>query len=255
MLFLHTLLGLFVGHGISEFILWCATDLDFFENLGTFKYLKGTKARSRREVRLWKRLPLVSLEAWFSRPKGMKKDIFFLCWSLELSAALIFTLNALQIGSQEQLLFWQVLTILLLMSAFFDLAFKMIPELLLWLLVAYVLGSSLLFSSPLPFGSSAPGAMVVGGLVLALYLATRGKGIGSADIFVAAVIGMLFSWTEGLLVFSLANLLGLVVMIPLILLRGGRRTEQVPLVFFMVLAVYLEHYFLVTNAVFRALGL
>jgi len=71
---------------------------------------------------------------------------------------------------------------------------------------------------------------------------TRGKGIGEADIFLAGVTGALFGWMEGLLVFSAANFLGLVAVLPLIALFGKKRMKQIPLVFFIVLAIFLEWY-------------
>ncbi|MDZ4216974.1 MAG: hypothetical protein U1C97_01480, partial [Candidatus Gracilibacteria bacterium] len=74
------------------------------------------------------------------------------------------------------------LGVLLLFSALYDVSFRLIPVSVLLGIIWWVFLSSLLVSQPLPVSGSSLGAVVVGGVVLLIYLVTRGKGIGEADI-------------------------------------------------------------------------
>lgn len=151
-----------------------------------------------------------------------------------------FFLNERLFVSSWPLLMAQLMTFLLLAAALYDLFFRLIPIVLLFALVSLALLFPLLWSVPLPPFDAGVGAAVVGGVVLLLYIVTKGRGIGEADIFLGAVIGALFGWIKGLLVFSVANFLGLVVMIPFIAVLGKARTKLIPLVSFLVLAIFLE---------------
>ncbi|MGE3278658.1 MAG: prepilin peptidase [Candidatus Altimarinota bacterium] len=138
--------------------------------------------------------------------------------------------------------YFHVLSGLLIATALYDMVFRLIPSSLVILLIWVVFLGTLFLAEPLPVSQSSVGAVVVGGVVLVLYLLTKGKGIGEADIFLAGVTGALFGWEHGLLVFSVANFLGLVVILPLIAVLGKARLRQIPLVFFIVLAIFLEWY-------------
>lgn len=137
---------------------------------------------------------------------------------------------------------YHVLSVLLIATALYDVVFRLIPSSLVILLIWAVFMGTLFLGAPLPVSQSSFGAVVVGGVVLLLYLLTKGRGIGEADIFLAGVIGALFGWEHGLLVFSVANFLGLLVILPLMALLGKDRFRQIPLVFFMMLAIFLEWY-------------
>lgn len=171
-----------------------------------------------------------------------KKAYWFLYLLFGALTSLLFYLNLQVFGDSGRMIFWQLLTVLLIAAALYDLAFRLIPVFLIGILIILVSFISFQYSLPLPFYDSTLGAMVVGGAILFLYLITRGRGIGEADIFIGYVIGALFGWVKGLLVFSAANIFGLLLLLPLIALFGKARMKRVPLVFFLVLAIFLEWY-------------
>jgi prepilin signal peptidase PulO-like enzyme (type II secretory pathway) len=152
---------------------------------------------------------------------------------------MVFWLNSRLPGA---VLVYNGLSVLLLFSALYDVSFRLIPVSVIWAIIWWVFLSSLLVSQPLPISGSALGAGVVGGVVLLLYVVTRGRGIGEADIFLAGVTGALFGWLKGLLVFSAANFLGVMIILPLIGVFGKERMKLIPLVFFIVFAIFLEWY-------------
>ena len=151
-------------------------------------------------------------------------------------------------------IFWIILAVLLILAAVYDLAFRLIPLWLILVLVLYVLLSSAIFSVPLSILPALLGAVVVGCLVLTVYLVTRGRGLGEADIIIAAVIGMLFSWSKGLIVFAAANFIALIVVL---IMRGffsSKKMKYIPLVFFLVIAIFLEMFVGYSGLVLRLMG-
>jgi leader peptidase (prepilin peptidase)/N-methyltransferase len=178
-------------------------------------------------------------------------------WLVALMSGLffggLFSLNAFVFPGR--FLFFDVLSVLLIFSALYDLLFRLIPLPLMLSIVVFVLSSSFFFSILLPSWEALWGGGIVGGVVLLLYLVSKGRGIGEADVLLAFILGFLFGWDRGLLVFSAANFLGLLVILPLIVLLGKERMKQVPLVLFIVIAVLFEFYFDYSGALLHWLQL
>lgn len=208
--------------------------LGFLSGLG-LAWLLIRNARREHEVS--------SVHALIHALSGVKRGFLSLNILVGVVTALLFYLNAsLLEGTVEAIVFFQILTILLLAAALFDLAFRLIPVLLLSGLILLIAAASAVYGLPLPIQASFIGSIVVGVMVLLLYAITRGRGIGEADILMGVVIGGLFGWQKGLLVFSAANILGLLLLLPMIAVFGKKRMKQIPLVFFLVIAIFLEWY-------------
>lgn len=182
----------------------------------------------------------------------------FTFWGYQVLMAVLlaglFAFNVQVFAPGWGMLFWQVTTALLVACAAYDLAFRLIPASLLVLLILVAALSPLVFGFPLLFLDALLGGVIVGSLVLVMYLVTAGQGIGEADVLMAVVIGMLFGWMKGLLVFSAANFLGLAVVLPLILVLGKKRMKHIPLLFFLSIAIFLEWYFQYTAVVLGWMG-
>lgn len=228
MLWVNLLLGFFLGLALGQLLLYSAK--------------AGKKI-------LFADFSILSQE-------GQERFNVYLSIVLGVILGAIFVLNYYWLAAVWwDLVFWQLLSLLLVAVAVYDLAFRLVPALLMGLLVAVCLLASLFFSLPLVLGESLLGAAVVGALVLALYLITRGKGIGEADLLLALVLGLLFGWLKGLVVFAAANFLGLVFVLPLIAILGKKRMKQVPLVFFLVVVIFLEWYMEYSGLVLEMLGI
>lgn len=224
MIYLISLLGLVVGVSVANLTLWMASKDDELKDSAVLKALR-------------KRGP------W----------IFPVLTGLVFAA--MFYLNARVFGINPELVYWQLIGSLLIMAALQDLIFRLITLTLLLVLGGIVLLESVMFSTPLIIGEALSGAVVVGAVILAVYLVTKRKGIGEADIFLAVIIGLLFGWVKGIIVFAFANFLGLATMIPMIMVFGKKRTKFVPLVFFLVLSIFLEWYVGFTDLILKLIGL
>jgi len=184
-----------------------------------------------------------------------KKLPWFWYPAIAFFGAFVFALNATFFDVGYALLYWQFLSFVLLAIASFDLAFRLIPLPLMLLLLILVFGSLFISSlSSLSLGGAFIGAGLVGGIVLLLYALTRGRGIGEADVLLAFIIGLLFGWSRGLIVFSAANFLGLIAVVPYLILFGRDSVQQIPLVTFLVMAILLEWYLGYTELLVSFIG-
>jgi len=181
------------------------------------------------------------------------QPLFHACIGLFTGA--VFAFNVRFFGEGWQLVYFQLMSFLLLSVAFYDLAFRVIPIVIIVSVTGVSFFCALFFNIPMPFLTSLYGGLSVGGLVLVMYLLTRGRGIGEADIFIAAVIGLLFGWAKGLVVFSAANVLGLVVILPLMAILGRERTRFIPLAFFLSLAIFLQWYLNFAEGILQMIGI
>jgi len=167
----------------------------------------------------------------------------------------VFYLNTQVWGFGAEVVLYHVLSLGLIMSAISDVLYRIVPGLLLLGIWVVVLLAQAFLGYPMSISMGIAGAAAVGGVVLVLYLITKGRGIGEADVVLAFVLGMLFGWRVGLVVFAVANMLGLVVVLPLIPLLGKDRMKHIPLVFFIVLAIFLEWYLGYVSMIYDAIGL
>ena len=208
--------------------------LGFLAGLGLAQLLIHT-ARQEHEVS--------SIHFLVQALSGLKRGFLFLYLLVGAVTAMLFYLNVLLLEvSPGAIIFFQILTVLLLAAALFDLVFRLIPVLLLSGLILLIAAASAVYGFPIAIQASVTGGMVVGIMILILYAITRGRGIGEADILMGVVIGGIFGWQKGLLVFSAANILGLLLLLPMIAVFGKKRMKQIPLVLFLVLAIFLEWY-------------
>jgi leader peptidase (prepilin peptidase)/N-methyltransferase len=114
-----------------------------------------------------------------------------------------------------------------------DLRTRVIPDVLTLSGLAYTLGMAAVLRSP-PLGQAALGALVCGGVVLVVAVVSNGK-IGGGDIKLMALVGAALGWKLGLLVLGLAQILGAVVVMAVMLVRRRRPSSGFPIGFVIAL--------------------
>lgn len=80
------------------------------------------------------------------------------------------------------------------------------------------------------------GAVVSGGLLLALYLITKGRGIGFGDVKLAGALGIAFAWPDSLVLVGLGFILGTLAALPGVLMRRVGMKTALPFGPFLALA-------------------
>lgn len=141
------------------------------------------------------------------------------------------------VGLVALLAFWASFILIVVV----DLRHTLIP-----LRFAYMLIGSAVFvriANALLAGSFAPltdgllGAFAFGGGIAAIVLLTRGKGMGSGDVYVALAVGMFFGLVRGLEVAALSFWIGALVGFALMMCRKGVRMKtELPFAPFMFAA-------------------
>lgn len=108
----------------------------------------------------------------------------------------------------ESLLMCLCATVLLAIAVIDERSFQIPPE---CNLLIGSLGALRLFFHPFYWRDYVLGMCLVSGLLLAVYLLTRGGGIGGGDIKLMAAAGLFLGWRNILLAFSIGSLTGLVI--------------------------------------------
>ena len=71
-----------------------------------------------------------------------------------------------------------------------------------------------------------------------MYLISRGKWIGLGDVKFGVIVGLLLSWQSGVLVLILANVLGSLLLVPLVAARKVKRDSKIPFGPMLIAAVF-----------------
>lgn len=99
-------------------------------------------------------------------------------------------------------------------------------------------------------------ALVGAGLVAAIILLSRGRGMGMGDLKLMAALGLLFGWPDILMIFILASVIGAAVSLILMGLRKKTMQSHLPLGPFLVLGAWLTFFFgeVILKAYFNFFG-
>jgi len=159
----------------------------------------------------------------------------------ELAAAIAFAVTAWRIGASAELAAGLLLASILITAAHSDLRTMLIPDKLVFFGLAAGLAARLL-SHPLSWWDYALGAVLGGGLMLLLALASRG-GMGGGDIKLWAFIGLMLGIRLTLLAVFAASLLGSLYGAALMLAGRFRRRMEVPFAPFIAVGTMLVYWF------------
>lgn len=188
-----------------------------------------------------------------------KKEISPIYPSLELTTGLLFVTNFIMLATNSQfeffhnfnslitfgdgVMFWiklaflDVITLNLLAIFFSDMQKKAIPNLFLYSFLALSGMAFLLSSSPFPGSITdrliglAIGLIFFGGQ----YLVSKGKWLGSGDIYVGAGLGLLLGWPKLLVTIFLAYTLGSIIIIIILSFKKLKFKQTIPFAPFLVL--------------------
>ena len=80
------------------------------------------------------------------------------------------------------------------------------------------------------------GALAAGGILLALFAITRGRGIGFGDVKLAFALGLAFAWPDSVVIIGLAFVLGSLAAVPALIARKAGMKTALPFGPFLALA-------------------
>ncbi len=158
--------------------------------------------------------------------------VSYLCWPMGLATW------------QGDVLFglWLVYLVLLGILLVYDVRWGLLPDKITYPLIALGFVDAAIQISAYGGGVAAYATQVVLGVAAmagvygALYVFSKGKWVGFGDVKLAVFIGAVFGWEKTLLVLILANVVGLLVVAPGLILGKLTPKSHVPFGPFMIIA-------------------
>jgi prepilin signal peptidase PulO-like enzyme (type II secretory pathway) len=194
-------------------------------------------------------IPIFSWLALGGKCRYCRKPITPLALLSELTLAVLFVVSYLYwpLGFnawQSVTLFSLWLLYLVLLSALFvyDLRWFLLPDVIVLPLVAlgFVdagLQASLSGATIADYASHVVlGVLAMAGVYWALYMVSKGKWVGYGDVKLAVFMGAVLGWQKTLLVLMLANVLGLLIVLPGLMTGKLTPKSRVPFGPFMIAA-------------------
>lgn len=185
-------------------------------------------------VKPWDNIPILSYIFLGGRCRACKVRISLRYPFVEFLNAAFYVMVLWRFGFGWHMLMYFVFCSALIVIAFIDLDFQIIPDriTLPGILIGLITGSFLLPDpflrcSALGYRSSIIGLLVGGGLFYAVAILSRG-GMGGGDIKMMAMVGSLMGWKSVLLTTFLGSLVGAVFGIFLMLFKGKGRKTKIP---------------------------
>ncbi len=161
---------------------------------------------------------------------------------VELVVALLFVVSyyawpfgALTGMSLVLFILWLAAIVILVALAVYDLRWQLLPDVMVFPLIGLGLISGIVRFSGIDglsvigtAGQILSGIAVISGLYWALYMYSKGRWIGFGDVKLGIFMGAVLGWQAALLALFLANLLGVIVIIPGLVLKKLTPKSRVP---------------------------
>jgi len=121
--------------------------------------------------------------------------------------------------------------------------FKILDSIIIFGLIAAIVLNIILLGDKLGLSLAAwkmfLGFAIGAGFFGLQYLFSKGKAIGSGDIKLGALIGLMLAWPQVIFAIALAYILGTLFYLPLLLLRKVKPKQEAPLGSFLALATFI----------------
>jgi prepilin signal peptidase PulO-like enzyme (type II secretory pathway) len=187
---------------------------------------------------------LIPLASWLStkgRCRYCKAPIGWFEPAIELATAGLFVtmyyywVNTAGNDSPGMLLLWLAIALGIVILFFYDLKWLLLPNAVMWsvIMLSTALCVWTALSGPIDavtyLADAAWSVLVLAGLYLALWLASRGRWVGFGDVKLGLALGLLLAdWRLAFLTVFLANFIGTLLVLPGLITKKIDRTSQIP---------------------------
>lgn len=186
-------------------------------------------------------IPIISFILLQGRCRYCQSPISWRYPIVELITGLIFLSLYLNFRISPQFFIYALLCTSLIIIAFIDLEYKIIPDVIT--LPGIIIGLTLSLTMPyITVINSIKGLLIGGGLFYAITILSRG-GMGGGDIKLIAMVGSFLGWKNVLLTIFLGSFFGSIVGIVLIILKKKNRKDMVPFGPFLSLGAIVSIFF------------
>lgn len=186
-------------------------------------------------------IPIISFLILRGRCRYCQSPISWRYPIVELITGLIFLSLYLNFRISPQFFIYALLCTSLIIIAFIDLEYKIIPDVIT--LPGIIIGLTLSLTIPhITLINSIKGFLLGGVLFYIIAILSRG-GMGGGDIKLIAMVGSFLGWKNVLLTIFLGSLFGSIVGIVLIILKKKNRKDMVPFGPFLSLGAIISIFF------------
>lgn len=186
-------------------------------------------------------IPIVSWVVQRGKCRSCKKPIGAFEITAELGLAAFFVLSyalwPLALGTPLEVahfILWLIAGVIMTLLFAYDMKWFLLPDVPMILLIVVGLAVTVLTATGAdsfwPALASAGGAVAaLGGLYAALYYGSKGRWVGFGDVILGIGLGLLLAdWRLALVALFMANFIGCLVVIPLMVAGKLKRNAQVP---------------------------
>jgi leader peptidase (prepilin peptidase)/N-methyltransferase len=212
------------------------------ENLKSIWLSRSRCPKCNTQLRWYDLVPLLSYTLLSGRCRYCQEKISWQYPIVELSTGITFAILYLWSGSILSTLFYSVIFSLLIIVFVYDLKFQLVPDLFVWIAILLSLAGGWYF------GGLSVGNMILGGVLGALPLfllvfLSKEKWMGSGDVKLGALIGLLTGFPNVIFWLFLAFVLGSVVGLLFIVWQKGRITKRslntaIPFAPFLIISLF-----------------
>lgn len=205
----------------------------------------------------WDLLPIVSWLFLRGRCRYCHKKIGALTLGIEIAMAIVFVVSfvwwplgqlytehgVIDIWQMALFVLWLVMTVVMMALLVYDYRWRLLPNRLMFPLMAVAAVFSVLNNIVVQditllnyILSTILGLLPVAGVYGLIYVCSGGRLIGFGDVKFGVVVGLLFGWQGALLVLVIANILGSLVSLPMLI--GGKMKMNSQMAFgpFLIMA-------------------
>jgi prepilin signal peptidase PulO-like enzyme (type II secretory pathway) len=202
-------------------------------------------------------LDLVPILSWVSlrgRCRYCHRSISAIYPLIELTTGVLFALIVYRVGfatttSTLESTLWLGATVALVALAIYDLRWKLLPNVIIFPLIAWVavirLLQAVLLDEGALFVEPILGGLALFGVFAGIFYLSRGKWLGGGDVKLAAFMGVALGWQLGFLALMLAAWLGTAVVVVMALRNGMRidRRQQIAFGPLLIIGTYLALFY------------
>ena len=163
--------------------------------------------------------------------------VSYLSWPYDIASAVSISVFVL----------WLLCLVLLIALAVYDSKWYLLPDKLVWPLVGLGtltgLGRWIMREQARIFESLGPmasGVLIIAGVYFALYMLSKGRWVGFGDVKLSIFIGLVLGWQQSLLVLFLANIIGLLWVMPSLIVKKATVASKIPFGPFLIAATIIS---------------
>ncbi len=135
-----------------------------------------------------------------------------------------------------EFIIWLIMLVGVAALCIYDIRWYILPDVIVWPLVGLsILSAVLQFVTYQPYGPLVEtlqyhvfGLLPIAGLYWFIYTFSKGKLVGFGDVKLGIFIGLTLGWAKSLLVLFLANIVGSLIVLPLLMLKKVKRSTRIP---------------------------